>query len=66
VPPDPTNIAVTANGSKIPKDTTHTNGWDYGTGQTSIQLFGQTCEDAKAGKLMDVQAIFGCPGKIIP
>ncbi|HEY2902747.1 MAG TPA: vWA domain-containing protein [Polyangia bacterium] len=63
VPPDPTNVTVTANGTKIPKDTTHTNGWDYGTGQTSIQLFGQTCDDAKAGKLKDVQAIFGC---IIP
>jgi von Willebrand factor type A domain len=65
-PPDPNNIAVTANGMKIPKDTAHTNGWDYGAGQTSIQLFGQPCNDAKAGKLQDVQAIFGCPGKLIP
>jgi hypothetical protein len=66
VPPDPTNIAVTSNGNKIPKDTGHTNGWDYGTGQTSVQLFGMWCDDAKAGKLTDVKAIFGCPGKVIP
>jgi hypothetical protein len=65
-PPDPTNIAVTSSGNKIPQDTTHMNGWDYGTGQTSVQLFGKWCDDAKAGKLTDVKAIFGCPGVIIP
>ncbi|HEY2902179.1 MAG TPA: hypothetical protein VGL59_16475 [Polyangia bacterium] len=67
VPPDPTNIAITANGAKIPNDPTHKNGWDYSSpAQTSVQLFGSYCDDAKAGKLANVQAIFGCPGKIIP
>ena len=37
-----------------------------GTGKTSVQLFGKYCDDAKAGNLKDVQATFGCPGKIIP
>ena len=64
-PPDPTNIAVTAGGAKIPNDPRHTSGWDYGTGQTSVQLFGKYCDDAKAGKLTDVKAIFGCPGIIV-
>ena len=66
VPPDPNNIAVVANGAKIPRDITHTEGWDYGTGQTSVQLFGHFCDDAKAGNLKDAQAIFGCPGVVIP
>jgi hypothetical protein len=65
-PPDPSNIAVTAGGAKIPKDPGHVSGWDYGTGQTSVQLFGKWCDDAKAGKLTDVKAIFGCPGVVIP
>jgi len=65
-PPDPTNIAVTADGARIMKDSSHSNGWDYGTGQTSIQLFGTWCDKAKAGTIKDVKAIFGCPGVVIP
>ena len=65
-PPDPTNIAVTGDGAKIPKDPTHMSGWDYGTGMTSIQIYGKWCDDAKSGKLKDVKAIFGCPGIMIP
>jgi len=65
-PPDPTNIAVTADGVRIPQDTTHMSGWDYGTGQTSIQIYGSYCDDARSGKLKDVKAIFGCPGVVIP
>ncbi|HEY2899028.1 MAG TPA: vWA domain-containing protein [Polyangia bacterium] len=65
-PPDPANVAVNASGMRIPRDPGHLNGWDYGTGQTSIQLYGSWCDDAKAGKLSDVQAIFGCPDVIIP
>jgi hypothetical protein len=66
MPPDPTNIAVLGDGTKIPKDATHMNGWDYGTNMTSIQIYGKWCDDAKSGKLKDVKAIFGCPGITIP
>ena len=65
VPPVPENIAVLANGVKIPRDITHNDGWDYGTGQMSVQLFGHWCDDAKAGSLKDAEAIFGCPGVVI-
>ena len=64
-PPDPNKIMVTADGATIPKDPTHANGWDYGTGGTSIQLYGKTCEDAKAGKLKDINATFGCPDIVV-
>jgi hypothetical protein len=65
-PPDPNNISVVADGARVPQDLTHTEGWDYGTGQMSLQLFGHWCDDAKAGTLKDVEAIFGCPGIVIP
>jgi hypothetical protein len=65
-PPDPNNIGVVADGAKVPQDLTHTDGWDYGTGQMSLQLFGHWCDDAKAGTLKDVEAVFGCPGIVIP
>ncbi|HEY2729605.1 MAG TPA: vWA domain-containing protein [Polyangia bacterium] len=67
-PPVPGNIGVYANPGqvKIPKDPSHANGWDYGAGMTSIELFGAACDDVKSKKTTDVQAIFGCPGQIIP
>ncbi|HVR62633.1 MAG TPA: hypothetical protein VMU50_12090, partial [Polyangia bacterium] len=65
-PPDPDNIAVSAGGMKIPKDPAHASGWDYGPGQMSINLYGSYCDKAKDKSLGDVQAIFGCPGIVIP
>jgi hypothetical protein len=67
VPPDPTNIAIRgAGGVKIPKDPTHANGWDYGPGMKSVQLYGSYCMDVVSGVLKDVQAVFGCPMQVIP
>jgi von Willebrand factor type A domain len=65
MPPDPDNIEVTAGGVKIPKDPAHASGWDYGTGQMSIVLYGSYCDKAKDKTLPEIQAIFGCPGLII-
>ncbi|HEY2900559.1 MAG TPA: VWA domain-containing protein [Polyangia bacterium] len=65
-PPDLGNVSVVADGINVPKDTTHTNGWDYGTGQMSVQLYGQWCDQSKAGSLKDIEAVFGCPGIVIP
>jgi len=64
-PPNPDNVTVAADGTVVPRDPSHANGWDYGTGGTSIQLFGKTCDDARAGKLKDVKAVFGCPEPIV-
>jgi hypothetical protein len=66
-PPDPTNIAIRASdGTKVPKDTTHVEGWDYGAGMKSVQLYGSYCAHVVDGTLTDIQAIFGCPSQIIP
>jgi hypothetical protein len=64
-PPDPTNIAVIVDGARLMKDPGHSDGWDFGGGDSSIQLFGGWCDKAKAGMIMDVRAIFGCPGVVI-
>jgi hypothetical protein len=65
-PPDVNNVVVEADGNRVPKDPTHMNGWDYGTGMRSIQLYGTYCDQAKAGTVKNVRAIFGCPGIVIP
>jgi von Willebrand factor type A domain len=67
-PPDPTNIAVYAYAGTTSTRLAQsmTNGWEYGAGMTSIELFGAACDAVKAKTTTDVQAIFGCPGLIIP
>jgi von Willebrand factor type A domain-containing protein len=68
VPPDPTNIgvyAMSASGTtKLAESAT--NGWQYGAGMTSIELTGAACDAVKSKTTTDVQAIFGCPGQVIP
>jgi hypothetical protein len=67
-PPEPSNIAVHADGATIPKDTTHANGWDYvgtcsatQTTPCSIQLYGSYCDKVLAKAYQNVQALYGCP-----
>jgi len=62
-PPDPANVGVRVQGdNRIPRDTTHTDGWDYGAGMQSIILYGSYCDSVTAGTYTDVRALFGCPG----
>jgi hypothetical protein len=67
-PPDPANIAVYAyagtQSTRLAQSMT--NGWEYGAGMTSIELFGPACDAVKAKTTTDVQAVFGCPGTVIP
>jgi hypothetical protein len=63
-PPDPTNIAVDADGVRVPRSAT--DGWDYGADMKSIQLSGTWCANYQNGTIKDVQTIFGCPGVVIP
>ncbi|MEA2699238.1 MAG: hypothetical protein QOI66_3509 [Myxococcales bacterium] len=63
-PPDPTNIAVDADGMRVPRN--DTNGWAYGAGMTTIELRGTWCTNYQSGALKNIKAIFGCPGVVIP
>jgi hypothetical protein len=63
-PPDPDNIAVDADGARVPHSAT--DGWDYGPSMKTIQLSGTWCANYQNGTIKDVQTIFGCPGVIIP
>jgi ABC-type sulfate transport system permease subunit len=42
------------------------NGWDYGAGMRSIVLYGPACDAVKNMTTKTIQAIFGCPGVVIP
>ncbi len=54
-------IDVFGDSGLIPKDTTHTNGWDYtDASMTSIVVYGSTCDKIKAGTIKAVSIKFQC------
>jgi hypothetical protein len=69
-PPDPTNIVIEFNGDhslRPPRDTTHTNGWDYTSpSQNTIQVYGPWCDNITNGTYTTTQVLMGCPGQPIP
>jgi hypothetical protein len=63
-PPAPDNVAVKIDGAKVPRDKTHTEGWDYDADQANVVIYGQACDQLKtaATSNVNVQIIFGCLG----
>jgi hypothetical protein len=61
-------VAIQFNGDKnlrAPRDTTHTNGWDYtSTKDTVIQLYGSWCDNVANGTYTSAVVLMGCPGQI--
>ena len=64
-PPDPNNIVIEFNGDhslRPPRDTTHTNGWDYASpSDTSIQVYGSWCDNVTNGTYTSTEVLMGCP-----
>jgi hypothetical protein len=54
-------IDVFGDGTMIPRDTTHTDGWDYtNDAHTAIQVYGPRCDMVTAGTIMNVTVTFRC------
>jgi hypothetical protein len=57
-------IDVFADGSKIPRDESHVNGWDYADADgTGVKLYGQPCFDALDGTTSDIAITSRCSGR---
>jgi hypothetical protein len=59
-PQYPDFVDVRAGGQRVPKDTSHMNGWDYGPSNQSVLFYGNWCSMLQSGSIPAVQAIFGC------
>jgi hypothetical protein len=53
-------VSVTANGSVVPHDPTHANGWDFVPATTNISIYGPTCDAVMSGTITDVTIGFRC------
>src|SRR6266540_477635 len=62
-PADPTNVAVDANGMRVPEN--DTDGWRWGANMTTIEITGSWCTRIQSGEITNVQTIFACEGIVI-
>jgi hypothetical protein len=61
-PPVPANVTVSFNGTPVPHDTQHVDGWDYTAPASNIiQFFGGWCVQALASRSFQVTVLYGCP-----
>ncbi len=69
-PPSPQNVAMNIMGVRVPRDSTHTEGWDYGpdvrvpptTGEIkTLRIYGEACTKLRQNPNVQPQMIFGCP-----
>ncbi len=65
VDPAPPDIDLTyvffENTEQVPRDTTHTEGWDYDPATMKLTLYGTACERVQDHSVDDVDVVFGCP-----
>jgi hypothetical protein len=59
-PPDPNEVFVFFDNVKLPRDPTHTAGWDYDPLTNQITFYGVDCDKLKAQQVQDVDVVFGC------
>jgi hypothetical protein len=54
-------IDIFADGARIPKDTGHSEGWDYiDATHQAIQIYGSTCDAINSGSVMKLTATYAC------
>ena len=60
-PLDPNFVSVTVGSRLLPRDPTHTEGWDYVMNGAAIEVFGSVCTELKNGTALTAGVHFGCP-----
>jgi hypothetical protein len=55
-------VDILGDGTTIPRDTSHTNGWDYADAtHATIDLHGPACTAVTSGTVQRVSVVFRCP-----
>jgi len=61
-PVDPNLVAVFFDSTQIPRDPSHTNGWDWEPGsKTRINIYGPACNRLQSFAVKVTEVRFGCP-----
>ena len=59
-PPDDAKVYVFFDGTKVARDPSHQNGWDYDPATQKVTFYGVSCDELKMGQIDDVQIVYGC------
>jgi len=46
----------------VPRDPSHTDGWDYDPITMTLTVYGSYCDQLRSGAVTSVDVVFGCPG----
>lgn len=65
LPPEPDNVTVTVDGTAVPRDPNHQNGWDYHPDASTITFFGSYCDMLINGSIGSVAFVYGCRGPVV-
>ena len=52
-PPNVDDLFVFLDDQSVPRDTSHTNGWDYDPATNQITFYGSACDELQAGTVTD-------------
>lgn len=52
-------------GPLIPRDTSHSTGWDYDAATNTITFYGSECTTVESGTVVNISVDYGCPGPLI-
>jgi hypothetical protein len=63
---DPSLFQVSFDGGAlIPRDESHSRGWDYDPATNTITFYGGDCDEVQSGRVASIDVDFGCPGPLI-
>ncbi len=52
-------------GPLIPRNMSHTSGWDYDSATNTITFYGSDCTQVESGSVTSIDVDFGCPGPLL-
>jgi hypothetical protein len=59
-PPNPDEVYVFFDGTDVPRDGDHSDGWDYDPGTNKLTFYGAACDELKQGDVTDLEIVYGC------
>ncbi|HVY48477.1 MAG TPA: vWA domain-containing protein, partial [Minicystis sp.] len=59
-PPDPSKVYVFFDGTEVPRDPGHMDGWDYDGASDTVTLYGAACQELKDGDVVKTEIVYGC------
>lgn len=59
-PPNPDEIYAFFDDQSVPRDPTHTSGWDYDPATRTVTFYGTSCDTLRSQPATDIDIVFGC------